>query len=195
VLLSVFVNPLQFGPQEDFARYPRDLEGDTALAAQAGADALFAPAVEDLYPGGEELLTHVQAPPALAGPLCGRSRPGHFDGVATVVCRLLALVRPQRLLLGEKDWQQLLVLRRVIHDLGLPVTVEGCPGPSPPPRLCTAPAKGMGPPWSPPCSSTWRPPAWPWSMENWSISSGSPPCARLGTAPCWRWRSAVVPHA
>jgi pantoate ligase/cytidylate kinase len=127
VLLSVFVNPLQFGPQEDYARYPRDLEADAALAAQAGADALFAPAVADLYPGGEELLTRVLAPPALAGPLCGRSRPGHFDGVATVVCRLLALVRPQRLLLGEKDWQQLLVLRRVIHDLGLPVTVEGCP--------------------------------------------------------------------
>ena len=126
VLISVFVNPLQFGPGEDFGRYPRDLEADAALAAAAGAEALFAPAIEALYPGGEAELTRVLAPPALAAPLCGRGRPGHFDGVATVVCRLLALVRPHRLLLGEKDWQQLVVLRRVIRGLGLPVQVEGC---------------------------------------------------------------------
>lgn len=126
VLVSVFVNPLQFGPEEDFGRYPRDLEADAALAAVAGAEALFAPAIEALYPGGEAELTRVLAPPALADPLCGRGRPGHFDGVATVVCRLLALVRPHRLLLGEKDWQQLVVLRRVIQGLGLPVQVEGC---------------------------------------------------------------------
>ena len=127
VLLSVFVNPLQFGPQEDFARYPRDLQADAALAAAAGADALFAPAADTIYPGGEERLSRVLAPQDLAGPLCGGFRPGHFDGVATVVCRLLALVRPQRILLGEKDWQQLQVLRRVVSDLGLSVRVEGCP--------------------------------------------------------------------
>jgi len=127
VLLSVFVNPLQFGPDEDYERYPRDLEADRALATAVGADALFAPSPAALYPGGESQLSRVLAPPALATVLCGRFRPGHFDGVATVVCRLLALVRPQRLLLGEKDWQQLQVLRRVIRDLGLEVAVEGCP--------------------------------------------------------------------
>jgi pantoate ligase/cytidylate kinase len=126
VLVSVFVNPLQFGAGEDFARYPRDLAGDGALAAAAGAAGLFAPPLAEIYPDGPEELTRVQPPASLQGHLCGRSRPGHFDGVATVVCRLLALVKPQRLFLGEKDWQQLLILRRVIEDLGLPVRLEGC---------------------------------------------------------------------
>jgi pantoate ligase/cytidylate kinase len=126
VLLSVFVNPLQFGPTEDFARYPRDLEQDLALAEAAGAHALFAPAVADLYPDGPEDLTRVRPPASLQRGLCARSRPGHFDGVATVVCRLLALVRPARALFGEKDWQQLVILRRVVADLGLPVVLEGC---------------------------------------------------------------------
>lgn len=126
VLLSVFVNPLQFGEGEDFQRYPRDLESDAALAAAAGADALFAPASAEIYPDGPGEGTRVLAPAALQRQLCGRSRPGHFDGVATVVCRLLALVRPDRLLLGEKDWQQLQILRRVIADLGLSVHVQGC---------------------------------------------------------------------
>ncbi len=126
VLLSVFVNPLQFGPAEDFERYPRDLEQDATLAASAGAHALFAPPVEELYPHGPEEITRVQPPVSLQSSLCARSRPGHFDGVATVVCRLLALVRPARALFGEKDWQQLLILRRVVADLGLPVVLEGC---------------------------------------------------------------------
>ena len=126
VLLSVFVNPLQFGPDEDFDRYPRTLAADAELAAAAGAHALFAPAVGDLYPDGAAGLTRVCPPASLQDALCGRSRPGHFDGVATVVCRLLALVRPDRLLLGEKDWQQLVILRRVVADLGLPVLVQGC---------------------------------------------------------------------
>ena len=126
VLLSIFVNPLQFGPGEDFSRYPRDLEADGALARAAGVAALFAPQQEEIYPGGEAALTRVIPPSSLTAVLCGRSRPGHFDAVATVVCRLLALVKPDRLLLGEKDWQQLVILRRVIADLGLPTSVEGC---------------------------------------------------------------------
>ena len=126
VLVSVFVNPLQFGRNEDFARYPRDLDADRAMAAAAGAEALFAPSVDEVFPGGEAAITRVQPPAALKERLCGRSRPGHFDGVATVVCRLLALVRPDRLWLGEKDWQQLLILRQVVDDLGLPVQVQGC---------------------------------------------------------------------
>ena len=127
VLTSVFVNPLQFGPNEDFTRYPRCLEADLQLAEAAGADALFAPSVEEIYPEGEHELTRIQPPPSLQEGLCGRHRPGHFDGVATVVVRLLALIRPQVLLLGEKDWQQLVILRRVIRDLALPVQVWGCP--------------------------------------------------------------------
>ena len=126
VLLSVFVNPLQFAPGEDYARYPRDLGRDMELAAGAGAQACFAPSPEDLFPGGEEWLTGVRPPQALKSGLCGRSRPGHFDGVATVVCRLLALVRPDWLVLGEKDWQQVVILRRVLADLALPVRVLSC---------------------------------------------------------------------
>jgi pantoate ligase/cytidylate kinase len=126
VLVSVYVNPLQFGPAEDFARYPRDLEVDAALAATAGAHALFAPSQEEMQPGGPEAITRVQPPAALQRSLCGPGRPGHFDGVATVVVRLLELVRPDRLLLGEKDWQQLVILRRVLADLGLQVAVESC---------------------------------------------------------------------
>ena len=127
VLVSVFVNPLQFGPHEDFARYPRDLARDGHLAAAAGADALFAPSAAELYPQGEVDLTRIQPPEGLQRGLCGARRPGHFNGVATVVVRLLALIRPDRLLLGEKDWQQLVILRRVVADLGLAVQVEGCP--------------------------------------------------------------------
>jgi pantoate ligase/cytidylate kinase len=127
VLVSVFVNPLQFGPHEDFARYPRELASDCQLAAAAGATALFAPSATELYPEGEADLTRIQPPDSLQRGLCGARRPGHFNGVATVVVRLLALIRPDRLLLGEKDWQQLVILRRVVADLGLPVQVEGCP--------------------------------------------------------------------
>ena len=126
VLLSVFVNPLQFGPREDFARNPRDPAGDAALASEEGVEALFLPTVEEVFPGGELAITRVRPPERLLASLCGRSRPGHFEGVATVVCRLLALVRPARLLLGEKDWQQLRLLRQVVADLGLPVAIEGC---------------------------------------------------------------------
>ena len=127
VLVSVFVNPLQFGPNEDFDRYPRSQESDLQRAADAGAAALFAPSAAELYPQGVEELTRIEPPQGLQQGLCGAQRPGHFAGVATVVVRLLALIRPDRLLLGEKDWQQLVILRRVVADLGLPVQVEGCP--------------------------------------------------------------------
>lgn len=126
VVVSVFVNPLQFGPGEDFQRYPRDLEADAALAEAAGAAVLFAPGVEQVYPGGQAEAFGLRVPAALQAVLCGRSRPGHFDGVATVVARLLALVRPDRLLLGEKDWQQLVILRQMVAALGLPLVVQGC---------------------------------------------------------------------
>jgi len=126
VLVSIFVNPLQFGRGEDFDRYPRDIDRDGALAAEAGAQALFAPSLEEMFPRGEAEIIRILPPASLADRLCGLSRPGHFEGVATIVCRLLSLVRPQRLVMGEKDWQQLLILRRVVADLGLAVTVEGC---------------------------------------------------------------------
>jgi pantoate ligase / CMP/dCMP kinase len=126
VVVSVFVNPLQFGPGEDFHRYPRDLGADAALAEAAGAAVLFAPGVGDIYPGGEAEAFGLRVPAHLQAVLCGRRRPGHFDGVATVVTRLLALVRPDRLLLGEKDWQQLVILRQLVAALSLPVVVQGC---------------------------------------------------------------------
>lgn len=124
VVVSVFVNPLQFGPHEDFDRYPRSIDRDLALAEAAGADALLAPGLNDIYPHGPDSVTRISPPPDLVSCLCGASRPGHFDGVATVVVRLLALVRPDRLLLGEKDWQQVVILRRMVRDLGLPVVIE-----------------------------------------------------------------------
>lgn len=125
VLVSIFVNPLQFGAGEDFDRYPRRLEDDAELACQAGAHALFAPSASEIYPQGDAEVTHVVPPASLLLSLCGPHRPGHFEGVATVVMRLLAMVRPERLFLGEKDWQQLVVLRKVVADLGLPVVIEG----------------------------------------------------------------------
>ena len=127
VLVSVFVNPLQFGRGEDFERYPRQLEADLQLAATHGAHALWAPQINDLYPRGEAGLTQVLPAPELVQHLCGPQRPTHFQGVCTVVARLLALVQPKRIYLGEKDWQQLQVLKRMVLDLGLPVQVMACP--------------------------------------------------------------------
>ncbi|MEB3235332.1 MAG: bifunctional pantoate--beta-alanine ligase/(d)CMP kinase [Cyanobacteriota bacterium] len=126
VLVSVFVNPLQFGAGEDYSRYPRQLQQDLQTATEAGATALWAPEAAAIYPDGPDAVTRIVPPAELSGGLCGGSRPGHFEGVATVVARLLALVRPDRLFLGEKDWQQLLVLRRMVADLGLPVRIEAC---------------------------------------------------------------------
>ena len=127
VLVSIYVNPLQFGPEEDFAIYPRSLESDQQLAACSGVDAIWAPTTQTIYPGGADEAFRFNVPASLQRSLCGAGRPGHFNGVATVVARLLALVKPDRLVLGEKDWQQLVILRRLVEDLNLPVTVQGVP--------------------------------------------------------------------
>ena len=126
VLVSVYVNPLQFGEGEDFERYPRTFASDCDLAESAGADAIWCPDDVQIYPEGLANGWRLTAPSALQSRLCGPWRPGHFDGVVTVVTRLLALVRPDQLWLGEKDWQQLTILRRMVADLGLPVRVRGC---------------------------------------------------------------------
>ena len=127
VLVSVFVNPLQFGPAEDFDRYPRTLEADRGLAEGCGAHALWVPSVDAIYPSGLPSAVSRSAPADLQTHLCGASRPGHFDGVVTVVARLLQLVKPSCLWLGEKDWQQLVMLRRLVADLDLDVAVKGVP--------------------------------------------------------------------
>ncbi len=126
-LVSVFVNPLQFGPDEDFARYPRTFDDDCELAELSGASAIWCPDESQIYPGGSAESWRIQAPKSLQSRLCGSRRPGHFDGVVTVVCRLLALAKPHQLFLGEKDWQQLTILRRMVLDLGLAVRVRSVP--------------------------------------------------------------------
>lgn len=125
VVVSVFVNPLQFGPAEDFARYPRDLGADALIADGAGTDYLFAPPVAEMYPAGS-LATAVEVGPiGQAGE--GHWRPGFFAGVATVCVKLFSIVGPDRAYFGQKDAQQLAVIRQVVADLNLPLTVVGCP--------------------------------------------------------------------
>ena len=124
VVMSLFVNPAQFGPGEDFARYPRDEATDLAIAGEEGADVVFAPDVQAIYPEG--FATAVDPGP-MADELEGRARPGHFRGVATVVTRLFGLVRPQRAFFGQKDYQQLVIVRGVSRDLALGVDVVGVP--------------------------------------------------------------------
>jgi pantoate--beta-alanine ligase len=122
--LSIFVNPTQFGPKEDLSRYPRDLPGDLAKAASADTDVAYCPDAADVYPPGFQ--TYVQVRQVEQG-LDGGARPGHFVGVATVVCKLFNVVRPHLALFGEKDWQQLAVVRRMVADLDLPVEIVGMP--------------------------------------------------------------------
>ena len=122
---SIFVNPTQFGANEDFAGYPRTLIEDSHQLQAAGLDLLFAPSVAEMYPQPLTELTQVMALPALSGMLCGASRPGHFNGVATVVSKLFNLVLPDVALFGEKDWQQLLVIRRLTEDLNFPIDIIG----------------------------------------------------------------------
>ncbi|MGH8444528.1 MAG: pantoate--beta-alanine ligase [Solimonas sp.] len=126
VVASVFVNPLQFGPHEDFDRYPRTLDADAGKLAQAGCDLLFAPSVAEMYPRGRDGFTSISVP-RYSSQLEGEFRPGHFDGVATVVNILLTLVAPDVALFGEKDYQQLLVIRQMAQDLHMPLEVVGVP--------------------------------------------------------------------
>ena len=120
--VSIFVNPTQFAPGEDFERYPRDLEADAALLREADADLLFAPAAEEVYPRGYEDLTRVVVP-GLSAELCGAHRPTHFAGVTSVVARLLLITLPDAVIFGRKDYQQLVILRRMVEDLHIPVEV------------------------------------------------------------------------
>jgi len=124
VVVSLFVNPLQFGPREDFSRYPRQLRADAALCRAEGVDVLFAPSREDIYPAGFSTVVTV---PAVSRRWEGESRPGHFAGVATVVTKLMALVRPHLAFFGQKDYQQAAMIRRLVADLDLGINVRVCP--------------------------------------------------------------------
>ncbi|HAF44497.1 MAG: pantoate--beta-alanine ligase [Sideroxydans sp. GWF2_59_14] len=121
VVVSIFVNPLQFGPNEDFDKYPRTLEADCAKL-QGLADVVFAPAVADMYPEQQTLFVE---PPPIASELCGEFRPGHFRGMATVVLKLFNLVQPQVAIFGKKDYQQLAIIRQMVTQFNLPITIVG----------------------------------------------------------------------
>jgi pantoate--beta-alanine ligase len=124
LVASIFVNPTQFGAGEDFEKYPRDMERDLRIAAAAGVDVIFAPTAAAMYPTGYQTYVDVEQ---LTLPLCGASRPGHFRGVTTVVCKLFGIVQPQLALFGRKDYQQLAVIRQMTLDLNIPVEIIGMP--------------------------------------------------------------------
>jgi pantoate--beta-alanine ligase len=126
VVASVFVNPTQFGPNEDFARYPRTPDADADGLAQHGCDVLFLPSVEAIYPFGAQASVSIHVP-VVTETLEGAIRPGHFDGVATVVARLFNLVQPDVAVFGQKDYQQLLVIRRMVRDLAFPIEIVAAP--------------------------------------------------------------------
>jgi pantoate--beta-alanine ligase len=124
VAVSVFVNPTQFGPKEDFNAYPRPLAKDLATCRRAGADAIFLPSVEDMYAADASVTVGESG---LSATLCGRSRPGHFGGVCTVVAKLFLAIQPTHAVFGEKDWQQLAIIRRMVRDLNFPIAIEPFP--------------------------------------------------------------------
>jgi pantoate--beta-alanine ligase len=124
VILTIFVNPTQFGPNEDLSRYPRDEAGDLAKARPCGLDLAFCPSAAAMYPAGAQTFIEVRE---LQRPLCGASRPGHFAGVATIVCKLFYLTKPHLAVFGEKDFQQLAIIRRMVRDLDLDVEIQGVP--------------------------------------------------------------------
>ncbi|TMK66251.1 MAG: pantoate--beta-alanine ligase [Actinobacteria bacterium] len=125
VVVSIFVNPLQFGPGEDLSRYPRDEERDLSMAGELGVDVVFAPNIQEMYPAGEPAVSVDPGP--LGDRLEGAVRPGHFRGVATVVAKLFEVVGPSTAYFGEKDAQQLAVIRHMVRDLSFPIDVVGCP--------------------------------------------------------------------
>ncbi len=124
ILVSIFVNPLQFNKDEDFKKYPRNIKRDAELAFSAGADAIWAPDYSAIFPGGEESHFKIKVPQTLHNQLCGAKRKGHFDGVATVIIRLIKIIKPKILILGEKDWQQLLIIRRLFQELSIPINIK-----------------------------------------------------------------------
>ena len=124
VAASIFVNPMQFGPQEDFARYPRNLEADCAILEREGVDCVFAPSTEEMYPAGSVTWVTVEG---LSDRLCGRSRPGHFRGVTTVVSKLFHIIEPDIAFFGQKDAAQHAIIRRMVRDLDMAVEIEICP--------------------------------------------------------------------
>jgi pantoate--beta-alanine ligase len=124
VAVSLFVNPTQFGPNEDYQKYPRPIERDLDVCRREGVDLVFAPAAAEMYPDGPRTGIHVAG---MSETMCGAFRPGHFDGVCTVVAKLLAIVGPDAAYFGEKDAQQLAVIGRMVRDLNLPVEIRGCP--------------------------------------------------------------------
>ncbi len=127
VVASIFVNPLQFGPKEDYAVYPRDLDRDSKLAAEAGVDILFAPTVEEMYPDGfDNMLTYVNVI-RITDKLCGATRPGHFRGVTTVVTKLFNIVKPDAAFFGQKDAQQVVVIKRMVADLNMDIEIVTVP--------------------------------------------------------------------
>lgn len=126
VVVSIFVNPLQFGQNEDFTSYPRTLEEDSRILSENGVDILFAPELAEMYSDGLDAITKVEVP-GLPDILCGASRPGHFRGVATVVNKLFHIVQPDLAVFGEKDYQQLLIIRRMVKDLAMPIEIVGVP--------------------------------------------------------------------
>jgi len=125
-IASIFVNPMQFGPNEDFAHYPRTPKNDETMLADAGCDLMFMPDVAEIYPNGADRATRVEVP-ELSTILCGEFRPGHFEGVATIVAKLFNIVDPDVAVFGEKDFQQLTIIRRMAEDLCFPVKIIGAP--------------------------------------------------------------------
>jgi pantoate--beta-alanine ligase len=124
VVVSIFLNPIQFGPREDVASYPKPLKNDIAVCRRAGADAVFLPTVTDMYGPDRSVFVDEES---LSSVLCGRSRPGHFRGVCTVVAKLFNIVQPTHAIFGEKDWQQLAIIRRMVRDLNFPVEIVTAP--------------------------------------------------------------------
>ncbi len=131
VVVSVFVNPIQFGPSEDFDKYPRTLEADTKLCEREGVDIVFAPSADEMYGKGQRLsndtLTYVCPPFFYVNKLCGKTRTGHFDGVCTVVLKLFNIIQPDFAFFGQKDAQQVVIVRKMVNDLNVPLQIVQCP--------------------------------------------------------------------